>query len=46
MKKLFLALLMTVGLFSLAACGGAEEFEIAMITDYGDIDDESFNQGT
>jgi len=46
LKKLLLALLMVVGLFTLAACGDTETFEIAMITDYGDIDDESFNQGT
>ena len=35
--------------FVVAACGDAEEetiVEIAMVTDYGDIDDESFNQGT
>lgn len=32
--------------FTLAACGGRETFEIAMVTDIGDIDDESFNQGT
>lgn len=47
MKKLFLALLAIVGIFSLAACGGEDStYEIAMITDAGDIDDESFNQGT
>lgn len=48
MKKLFLALLTVTAVFSLAACGGAEPegFTIAMITDAGDIDDESFNQGT
>lgn len=48
MKKLLLALLAVIAVFSLAACGGTEEegFRIAMITDAGDIDDESFNQGT
>ncbi|MDC7243392.1 MAG: BMP family ABC transporter substrate-binding protein, partial [Sphaerochaetaceae bacterium] len=46
MKK-FLSLLLVsflaVGLF---ACGGEEEtYEIALVTDVGNIDDESFNQG-
>lgn len=56
MKK-FLAIVLTLALvLSLVACGGsdtpAEEndaektFEIAMITDVGQIDDGSFNQGT
>jgi basic membrane protein A len=46
MKK-FMLLFAALGLvFTLAACGGSNTFEIAMITDYGDIDDESFNQGT
>jgi len=45
MKKLVLGIMMFTLVFSLAACSG-EEYEIAMITDVGDIDDESFNQGT
>ncbi|MGM0436198.1 MAG: BMP family ABC transporter substrate-binding protein, partial [Bacillota bacterium] len=45
MKKLVLGIMMFTLVFSLAACAG-EEYEIAMITDVGDIDDESFNQGT
>ena len=47
MKKLLFLFLALFAVFSLAACGGTEEgFTIAMITDAGDIDDESFNQGT
>ncbi len=46
MKKLFFIFAAFTAVFTLAACGGAETFEIAMITDAGDIDDESFNQGT
>lgn len=47
MKKL-VGLLLAVGLaFTLAACAGTDEgFRIAMITDIGDVDDRSFNQGT
>jgi len=45
MKKLFILFAAIALTFTLAACGG-ETFEIAMITDAGDIDDESFNQGT
>ena len=47
MKKL-LALLLTLGLaVTLASCGTEDEgFRIAMITDVGDVDDRSFNQGT
>lgn len=57
MKK-FLALLLTAGLAigCLAGCGsskaddssngGDSEYKVAMITDYGDITDESFNQTT
>lgn len=45
MKKLFALLVAVLFVFTLSACG-REEFEIAMITDAGDIDDESFNQGT
>ena len=54
MKKL-LKLFLVLGLaFSTAACGGKEdekpntgaEFKVAMVTDYGDITDQSFNQTT
>ena len=45
MKKLFLALFMVVIALALFACGEST-YEIAMITDIGDIDDQSFNQGT
>jgi len=45
MKKLFILFAAIALTFTLAACGG-ETYEIAMITDAGDIDDESFNQGT
>ena len=50
MKKvltIIVALLLVASVF--AACAPAEEvsgYEIAMITDIGDIDDKSFNQGT
>lgn len=47
MKRLLLALLGITVVFTLAACGEEDTgFAIAMITDAGDIDDESFNQGT
>ncbi len=46
MKKFFLALVFVLTVFTVSACGELEEVEIALITDYGDIDDESFNQGT
>ena len=46
MKKLLLVVSALVLTFALAACGGAETYELAMITDKGDIDDKSFNQGT
>ena len=47
MKRLFTLLAALVLVFTVAACGAEEEgFAIAMITDAGDIDDESFNQGT
>jgi len=45
MKKLFLFVVLLGGVFALASCEAAT-FEIAMITDAGDIDDKSFNQGT
>ncbi len=47
MKKLLLLVASLVLVFGLAACGPEKEtYEIAMITDSGGIDDESFNQGT
>jgi basic membrane protein A len=46
MKKLLFIVSALVLTFALAACGGTETYEIAMITDSGTIDDESFNQGT
>ena len=53
MKKLLTLLLVVAMVFSLAACGGgdngddaAETYAVAMITDYGDITDQSFNQTT
>lgn len=45
MKKMLLFMLALVAGFTLVACGPSS-YEIAMITDTGDIDDESFNQGT
>lgn len=45
MKKIFLVLSIFVLGLVLVACGG-KTYEIAMITDTGDIDDGSFNQGT
>ena len=54
MKKILSALLALVMVLALAACGAsapaaapaAAEYKIAMITDYGDITDQSFNQTT
>jgi basic membrane protein A len=47
MKKLLLLVASLVLVFGLAACGEEKDtYEIAMITDSGTIDDESFNQGT
>ena len=52
MKKLIsiiLAVAMTLCCFSLVGCGKTEnktDSKVAMITDYGDITDESFNQTT
>ncbi len=45
MKKVLLALVLLVTVAVLFGCT-QEKFEIAMITDSGDIDDRSFNQGT
>ncbi len=47
MKKVLSALLVLVMVFALAACGSKTEgYEIALITDKGNIDDKSFNQGS
>jgi len=45
MKKILLVFVLLVAVVALASCG-ARTYEIAMITDSGDIDDRSFNQGT
>ena len=53
MKKILALLLVLVMALSLVACGGEKpaeekggEYKIAMVTDYGDITDQSFNQTT
>ncbi len=54
MKKFLVVLLAAVMVFSFAACGGGggeeaaadDTMKVAMITDYGDITDQSFNQTT
>ena len=58
MKKILALLLVLVMMLSLVACGGKEEaagvavevaateYKVAMVTDYGDITDQSFNQTT
>ena len=54
MKKFLLVLLAALMVFSFAACGGGGDsgssddgtMKVAMITDYGDITDQSFNQTT
>ncbi len=46
MKKVLLSLLLAFCAFSLIGCGTTESYEIAMVTDYGDITDQSFNQTT
>jgi len=45
MKKILFAFVLLVSAAFLFACG-PREYVIAMITDSGDIDDRSFNQGT
>ena len=49
MKKIIALLLVAVMVLGLAACGKAgsgADYKIAMVTDYGDITDQSFNQTT
>ena len=54
MKKLIAAILASLMVLSLAACGGgggdgkgsSGDMNIAMVTDSGDITDQSFNQTT
>ncbi len=53
MKKILALLLALCMAVSLVACGGSEEkaetaseYKVAMVTDYGDITDQSFNQTT
>jgi len=51
MKKILALLLVLVMALSLVACGGETankggEYKVAMVTDYGDITDQSFNQTT
>ena len=57
MKKILAMLLALAMVLSLAACGASEapaadapaaasEYKVAMVTDYGDITDQSFNQTT
>lgn len=46
MKKVVVALFVAVLALGLAACGQKKTYEIALITDKGNIDDKSFNQGS
>ena len=46
MKKLVSLLLAVCMLMTLVSFAAAEEWKVAMITDYGDITDQSFNQTT
>jgi len=46
MKKLVSLMLALVMVLSVAVFASAEDFSVAMITDYGDITDQSFNQTT
>ncbi|MBR5128809.1 MAG: BMP family ABC transporter substrate-binding protein [Firmicutes bacterium] len=49
MKKLLSVLLILVMVFSFAACGGGGSdsgMKVALVTDKGNIDDKSFNQGS
>lgn len=46
MKKVIAILLALVMILSFASCAPKETYEIALVTDVGNIDDQSFNQGT
>ena len=46
MKKILAILLTLAMLLSVAAVASADDVKVAMITDYGDITDQSFNQTT
>ena len=51
MKKILSLVLALCMVFTVCACGGSNsgdgaEYKVAMITDYGDITDQSFNQTT
>lgn len=46
MKKVFLSFLVAICALALVACQQSNNYEIAMVTDYGDITDQSFNQTT
>ena len=46
MKKLFALLLAAVMLLGVMSFASADDLRVAMITDYGDITDQSFNQTT
>ncbi len=46
MKKLLALLLAVSMMLGLCAFASAEDYRVAMITDYGDITDQSFNQTT
>lgn len=45
MKKIVVVLLALALVLPLAACGGENVYELALVTDKGTIDDKSFNQG-
>ncbi len=44
-KMLALVLALALAIGSLAGCSSKESYEIALVTDVGNIDDKSFNQG-
>ena len=46
MKKIFAILLAAIMLLGMMSFASAEDMRVAMITDYGDITDQSFNQTT
>ena len=49
MKKtlsLILSIVMVLSVMSLVACGGSKTYEIAVVTDVGQLMDKGFNQGT